>query len=702
MANEIVSGLAEYRPAYRRLRVFAFDPSLGLQLETASVNELTLDVIWETDRETGGTMVGLGPVGEYLEVFDYDPASGCYYPPIDLNDRYLLAQDGLPPSEGNPQFHQQMVYAVAMATIDHFERALGRVALWAPRLVRDGNGRVQRSDFVRRLRIYPHGLREANAYYSPGNNALLFGHFPSRGGDGTQLPGGMVFTCLSHDVIAHETTHALLDGLHPRFNEATNHDVHALHEGFADIVALFQRFSHPEVLEHQIARTRGDLEQQNLLGQLAQEFGRALGKRGALRDAIGGVNPVTGQWEHRSPDPAALNDAIEPHARGAILVAAVFDAFMTIYRARSADLFRIASNGTGVLPEGDIHPDLVKRLAREAARSADGILRMCIRALDYVPPVDITFGDYLRAVITADLDLHPEDRYNYRIAFVEAFRQWGIFPDGIRSLSVSSLRHPRMDLIAGGTSSRAADKQFYRDAKQVKWMQACTSELFTGLSGSTAQRKARRQGDVGILDYGADEVSEQDILSIDWDLSADRKAVWDEKNDNARLFHRWLTKGPISRVVGEFGLTLSTSAPPSVYRTWDRQTPSIEIHSIRTAQRRGVRGEMTTDLVVEMCQRRRGYFDPQTQREVDSGKRKIKRGESGDFRFRRGCTLIIDTATHRIRYAISNSGDVSDNSELERVRRFLTGEGSDPQNAFVSHRPFDDPDEEEFAALHRR
>ena len=122
-------------------------------------------------------------------------------------------------------------------------------------------------------------MREANAYYSPKKKALLFGYFPSRGAGPGQSAGGVVFTCLSYDVVAHETTHALMDGLHPSFNEPTNPDVHALHEGFADVVALFQRFAHPEVLEHQIARTHGDLEQQNMLGEMAQQFGNALGMR---------------------------------------------------------------------------------------------------------------------------------------------------------------------------------------------------------------------------------------------------------------------------------------------------------------------------------------------------------------------------------------------------------------------------------------
>jgi hypothetical protein len=39
-----------------------------------------------------------GPVGDHLEAVDYDPASGCFYEPIDLDDPHRLAQDGLTPS----------------------------------------------------------------------------------------------------------------------------------------------------------------------------------------------------------------------------------------------------------------------------------------------------------------------------------------------------------------------------------------------------------------------------------------------------------------------------------------------------------------------------------------------------------------------------------------------------------------------------
>src|SRR3954447_14208357 len=114
------------KPTYRRLQAYTFDPALSTQLDTALINKTILRVPWEEKLQPG-------PCGEYVEVVDYDPASRRFYEPVDLNSPELLAQDGLDPSEGDPRFHQQMVYAVAMTTIRNFERALGRKALWAPK-----------------------------------------------------------------------------------------------------------------------------------------------------------------------------------------------------------------------------------------------------------------------------------------------------------------------------------------------------------------------------------------------------------------------------------------------------------------------------------------------------------------------------------------------------------------------------------------
>src|SRR5262249_22329038 len=83
-------------------------------------------------------------------------------------------------------------------------------------------------------------------------------------------------------------------------------------------------------------------------------------------------------------------------------------------------VYRLATNGTGLLPAGELHPDLEDALATEAAKAARHLLQMCVRALDYCPPVDITFGEYLRALVTADADLVPDDGLNYRLAVGEA------------------------------------------------------------------------------------------------------------------------------------------------------------------------------------------------------------------------------------------------------------------------------------------
>jgi hypothetical protein len=652
-------------PTSRRLRIFSFDPSVAGRYDSAGIGEIVIKVPWE--------ILEPGPVGEYIEVVDVDPASDAFYPPVDLNDSRLLAQDGLAPAESNPQFHQQMVYAVAMTTIGHFERALGRVALWASHSVRFPGGDYDEY-FVPRLRIYPHALRDRNAYYSPQKKALIFGYFPVALKDKQNAPGTLVFTCLSHDIVAHETTHALLDGVHPRFNEPVNADVLAFHEAFADMVALFQHFSFPGVLRDQIARTRGDLANENMLAQLAQQFGQASGRGTALRDALGQINPKTKRWEPIDPDPHVLDRLAEPHARGAILVAAVFRAFSTVYRARTRDLYRIATEGTGVLREGDIHPDLAHRLADEAARCAAYVLQMCIRAIDYCPPVGITFGDYLRGIITADYDLNPEDELGYRLAFVESFRQWGIYPRGMRSMSIESLLWPSGEQVA-------AEEGVDIEASQI-------AALFD----------KPRPPDVSQSRMSVTRTSQPQSLSAIWDLESDRKTIWSDIDRNAIGIWTWLIQGEGEGWAKVFGLVLhSKAAQATVARKGGKI--ATEIHSVRFAQRRGMKGQVVTDLVVEFTQRRAGYFDNATQAKADAGKR-LPKGAKPDFMYRAGSTVLIDRTKFQVRRVIRTPGTVTDPDEFERLRAFLEDGGLEPTNAFDSAMARFDP-REPFALLHQ-
>jgi hypothetical protein len=97
-------------------------------------------------------------------------------------------------------------------------------------------------------------------------------------------------------------------------------------------------------------------------------------------------------------------------------------AYFSIYVKRTRDLLRIGRASGAVDGAGDLHPDLAERLCRKATTTAEHILNICIRAIDYCPPVDIQFGEFLRALITADSDLVPSDPWDYRGEIIKAFR----------------------------------------------------------------------------------------------------------------------------------------------------------------------------------------------------------------------------------------------------------------------------------------
>ena len=654
-------------PPFRRLRCFSFDPSLAGSLSTWDINEIEVDIPWEVDVD-GTSIVTPGPVGEYIEVVDFDPASRLFYRPVDLNHPHVLARGGLSPSESDPQFHQQMVYAFAMATIANFERAAGRRVFWANRVQRKTATTEHVEFFVPRLRLYPHALRARNAYYSPEKKALLFGYFPAASADGTAAPGATVFACLSHDIIVHEMTHALLDGVHPRFNEPTNPDVYAFHEGFADLVAIFQRFSYKGILESQIRATGGDLKTQNLLAQLAQQFGRATGRGGALRDALGAVDDATGIWKALPPDPRALSRRPEPHDRGAVLVAAVFRAFTLSYDRKTADLLRIATGGTGVLAEGALHPDLVGRLAADARTLAARILRMCIRALDYCPPVDITFGDYLRAVITADLDINPADADGCRVAFVQSFREWGIVPAGVRAVAVDSLVWD--DFATAG--ARLAQRQ----------SGAATSDARTLSANKDRYRTAMQDGGKRLAAEIDKPALHIPIRTIDpW---GDRKAVWTAMDRASFPIWTWLNDPANAMLARALNLVLDPKEAPATVHHNAKGRPKVEVHSIRPITCRGRRGGDTVFLVVEVTQRRRGYVDPADQARWDAGPpQALDDDDPGDFTVRAGATFFLDPATMDIGWVIPTAGTIADIARVNRLRAHLTGAGASRANAFA-------------------
>ena len=388
----------------RKLTIVAQDPSVT----DSQGNILTAEV------DVPAEELAPGPWGYRVHVIDYDGSTRTLYKPLE----YAADGDGVPkdrfkkPSQRtireNPQFHAQNVYAIVMRTLARFEFALGRRVSWGFR--------------GHQLNVAPHAFADANAFYSERDQALFFGYFPGR--------RATVFACLSHDVVAHETTHALVDGLRERFTDPSSPDQAAFHEGFADVVALLSVFSLRDVTKLLLDRDAGTRAgsranrrlidrkrltstalRRSLLFGLAEEMGEEL-------------SLVRGQALRRSvellPSRAYIksDEFDDPHRRGELLVAAMMNAFVEVLVSRLESLGRIEGNALDR-----------SRVAEEAAESADYLLTMTIRALDYTPPVHLEFPDFLSALLTADHEIRPDDsKYQFRKHLLASFRGYGIDP----------------------------------------------------------------------------------------------------------------------------------------------------------------------------------------------------------------------------------------------------------------------------------
>jgi hypothetical protein len=410
------------RPRTRRLTVIAQDPSIRVDGRVLT-----------TEVDIPAEEIAPGPRGYRIQVVDYDASSGVLYQPLEYpplqNGQYLdpFKEDALRPTNEtlitDPRFHQQNVYAIVMKTLARFEFALGRRISWGF----PGH----------QINVAPHAFADANAFYSKHDQALVFGYFKG-------LSGQLVFSCLSHDVVAHETTHAILDGLRNRYTDPSSPEQAGFHEGFSDVVALLSVFSLKEVvstlLQPKGSKTRkgyradlidpqeltiDKLRDSVLLG-LAKQMGTEMeGVRGnrahALRRSVK-LPPLTDKDDPKTYQ--KLEEFQEPHRRGEILVAAMLNSFLQAWRARIDQLER-----------GRYGAKLdLQMVVEQGTDAADQLLTMAIRALDYAPPTDLQFRDYLSALITADKELVPDDsKYQYRKILLKSFRDYGVKPASYNS-----------------------------------------------------------------------------------------------------------------------------------------------------------------------------------------------------------------------------------------------------------------------------
>jgi hypothetical protein len=391
-----------------------------------------------------------GPRSARFAVIDYDVSTGTLVAPAELpsdSDKFATADDKT--LRTDYEFHAQQVYAVAARTLATFENALGRRLPWG---------------FAgHQLYLVPHAFSEANAYYSFDDRALLFGYVP--GGEDPDI-----YSCLSHDVVAHEATHAVLDGLRHRFLEPGLPDQAGFHEGFADIVALLSVFSLQEVVEicldpdstGRLTRQKisKDFLRNSVLTGVAEQLGDVLTQgRGALRRSA--LDRPPEDWR-------MLAAYQEPHRRGEILVAAVLEVLLDLWTKRLEALIPPGS--------GRARPTVDRaRAAEEGAKAAKHLLTMLIRGLDYLPPVEFEFGDLLDAVVLADEEVAPDDALEYRDGLIEQFGRFGIVRPPGTSRNLLSGEFPVQYAAINFTALRTAGDEVFR----FIWENAALLEIDT-------------------------------------------------------------------------------------------------------------------------------------------------------------------------------------------------------------------------------
>ncbi|WP_377190470.1 hypothetical protein [Ruegeria meonggei] len=282
-------------------------------------------------------------------------------------------------------FQQVSVFGAVHATMDLFEGPgiLGRKLTWA--------------FDAQQLKVVPRAGVKANAQYSREKRSLEFFFF-----DG--VIGGIdtrVYTCLSPDIVAHETAHAILDGLAPDLYNATSPLSLSLHEAVSDVTAMLFAARSSRLARLVLKSNHGDLRQPGAFNAVAEQFGQAKsGRLQPLRDLLN---------DKRLRDVRSSS----PHDLSEVLTGAIYEMFLQSY---STELDEQQAEDE----EGRSRYSLSGRVL---ANVADRTARIAFRALDYLPPGEVTFADYVRAVVSADAASNPDSPDERTVLVNEAVKR---------------------------------------------------------------------------------------------------------------------------------------------------------------------------------------------------------------------------------------------------------------------------------------
>lgn len=300
------------------------------------------------------------------------------------------------------RFLAQQAYAVAAHTLASFERALGRRMSWA-------NGG--------RLTLYANDKIEyQNTGYTRSDCSIRFGLIEDSR-HRNKLP-----LVLYRDLVAHEVSHAVLDGYRPRWADAqAGADQLALHEALADLLAMLGVFAAESVVEKLIA---GQLA---ISGASLDSIDSTLLASGLFSFADNLFSHGRAAREPMSADPPSdWRTDDDPHRRAAGVVHAVLATVLRLWRA---ELGRPGGRAS------------IHQVARAGSQIGERVLNMILRGLSYMAPVDVSWEDLLRGILAADSVVVPQDERNYRGTLRSCFADAGIISGSPASLNgVSTLQ----------------------------------------------------------------------------------------------------------------------------------------------------------------------------------------------------------------------------------------------------------------------
>jgi hypothetical protein len=277
------------------------------------------------------------------------------------------------------------------------------------------------------------------------------------------------------------------------------------------------------------------------------------------------------------------------------------------------------------------------------------------------------------------------------LAFIESFREWGIAPRGARSMAEDSLLWPTdIDFakVAPSEVDAAAARQRSRNAMKKMFSDPAPS----GRDPNYTQ-KASRPTPPQV------SVRSENVLTPT-SLQMPRFDIWVDADKQAATFHSWLLDEDWKWMADALGLVVQVGNLPKTIsaHSYDHNQANVEIHAVRTAMKRGPLGFPEQHMVVAVTQWRAGFLDKDTQTAKDQQPGAWNDPER-DFKYRAGCTLLIDPQEMLIRRVIRTPGTVDNDDELDRMRHYLLN-GLSPPDAFAPVAARFSASAEPFALLH--